>query len=209
MSILSFSFSVAWLVLPTMSILSLTFLGTLLGETALAFLGGCDVLVLWRSLEVLISVSLSNVFDLATVTSVVCLSSGWLLLVSAAELLLVEVFWLFRQSITAVSATWWSWSSKSFACCRLLVVMDGFLLELPEWSSLSNTEWWVSTGSLLAILKYKINDIYVLKQILFRIELSSWMGSACWWRLLACACWVLVKISPELLYKYPSYCIQC
>ena len=33
----------------------------------------------------------------------------------------------------------------------VLSCTDDFLPALPEWSSLSNTEWWVSTGSLLPI----------------------------------------------------------
>ena len=155
----SFFFPWAWLVLSTVSILSLTFLGTLPGDNALSFLVGWDGDVLGRSLEVLISVSLSNVSDLPTVTSAVCLSSGWLLLIGKpAELALLPVegtFCLCKHSITAVSATRCSWSSKSSACCDgVLVVlswMDDFLPAFPEWSSLSNTEWWASIGSLSPI----------------------------------------------------------
>lgn len=101
-----FDFSLAC-VSVTVSILSLTFLGTLPGDVAV-------VLVDWddteRSLEVLILVSLSNVSDLATVLSTgVCFSSGWLLLVGrAAEVVLLVADVLCKHSITAVSATRWS-----------------------------------------------------------------------------------------------------
>ena len=155
----SFLFPFPWFVSSTTSICSLTFLGTPLGDNALPFLAGWDGDVLGRSLEVLISVSLSNVPDLPTVTSAVCLSSGWLLLVGKpAELALFPVdgvFCLCKHSITAVRATWCSRSSKSVACCDgvsvVLSCTDDFLPALPEWSSLSNTEWWVSTGSLSPI----------------------------------------------------------
>ena len=93
-------------VMVTVSILSLTFLGTLLGDVALVLVDWDDA---GRSLEVLILVSLSNVSDLVTVLSAVCLSSGWLLLVGrAAEVILLLADVLCRHSITAVSATRWS-----------------------------------------------------------------------------------------------------
>ena len=200
---------------PTVSILNFTFLGTLLGDTALPLDDGAA----GRSLDVLISVSLSNVSCLATVLSAVCLNSGWPLLVGRV----VELVLLFvgvvccccRQSITAVSATRWSCSSKSCACCGIALVLawtDGLVVALPEWSSLSNTEWWASTGSLLPIkvwfeMWYRGQSYKYV--ILFRDCSASWIISVGWWRLPACVWWVSVNTSLEPLYKYTiSSCIM-